>query len=233
MAITINIDNLEKLQNILEYSFNDLVLLDTALTHSSYANENRKSGSSSNERLEFLGDSVLGMTVATIIYTADKDMPEGQMTRLRAELVCEKSLVSIATAIDLGSCLHLGKGEEKSGGRLRPSILADALEAVIGAIYLDGGFEPVYSFVSNFLGEKVSDLEFGQSDYKTRLQEIIQEKACQTLDYRVTGEKGPDHLKIYTVEVRLNHVSIGLGTGKSKKEAEQDAARVALESMAK
>jgi ribonuclease-3 len=223
-----NEQNIINLQKKLGYVFEDPELLKTALTHSSYANENKKSGAISNERLEFLGDSVLGMTVAAVIYDNNPDMPEGLMTRLRAELVCEKSLASVALMLDLGDCLLLGHGEVKSGGRERPSILADAVEAVLAAVYLEGGFEPVERIVLELLGNRASISFFENTDYKTSLQEIIQEKAGQTLNYRVTDESGPDHMKTYTVEVFINNSFVGRGTGKSKKEAEQEAARVAL-----
>ena len=218
----------EKLQKTLGYTFKNPSLLTIALTHSSYANENKKSGAQSNERLEFLGDSVLGMTVALMIYKVQPGMPEGQMTRLRSELVCEKSLASLAEQIMLRDYLLVGYGEEKSGGRDRPSILADAVEAVLAAIYLDGGFKPVERVVSSFFGKGELLSYYKSTDYKTRLQEIIQEKAGRTLSYHITNETGPDHMKSYAVEVRLNGSIIGSGVGKSKKDAEQAAAQVAL-----
>jgi len=217
------------LQEKLNYSFKNISLLKEALTHSSYANEKRKSGVVSNERLEFLGDSVLGMVVAAMIFRAVPALPEGQMTRLRAELVCEKSLTAIADVLGLGECLVLGHGEEKSGGRGRPSILADSVEAVLAALYLDGGFKPVERFINKYLGSRMHPKEYENTDYKTSLQEVIQEKAGQTLSYFVTNESGPDHLKNFVVEVRLNNEVIGKGEGRSKKEAEQAAARAALE----
>ena len=224
---------LKDLQKKLGYRFKNLALLKTALTHSSYANENRKSGATSNERLEFLGDSILGMTVATLIFNGKANMPEGQMTRLRSELVCEKSLASLAKTLELGECILLGLGEEKNGGRERPSILADAVEAILAAMYLEGGFKPVERFVYTYLGPRADLPEFENTDYKTSLQEIIQEKAGQSLTYRITDEHGPDHMKLYTVEVRLNGGLIGYGTGTSKKEAEQEAARAALAEMSR
>ena len=220
---------LKELQKSLGYKFKNPDLLTAALTHSSYANENKKSGFLSNERMEFLGDSVLGMTVASLIYSSMPTMPEGRMTRLRAELVCEKSLASLASALNLGDYLLLGRGEEKGGGRTRPSILADALEAVIAAMYLDGGFKPVERFVSKHIGPQKSLRDVENTDYKTSLQEKIQEKHGQTLSYHVLDETGPDHMKIYSVEVRLNGSFIGRGVGRSKKEAEQSAAHSALE----
>ena len=222
---------LKTLQKTLGYKFKNTALLYTALTHSSYSNENKKSGIASNERLEFLGDSVLGMTVAGLIYKNNPDMPEGQMTKLRAELVCEKNLAALALSFRLGDYLILGRGEEKSGGRKRPSILADAVEAVLAAVYLDGGFKPVQSLIVKHLAPKKSISDVANTDFKTVLQEVIQEKAGQTLSYHITDESGPDHMKVFTVEVRLNGANLGIGAGKSKKAAEQAAARAALESM--
>ena len=224
-----NKDQLCLLQERLEYTFRCAPLLCEALTHSSYANENKKSGAISNERLEFLGDSVLGMTVSSLIYDMYPDLSEGQMTRLRAELVCEKSLAEVAALLGLGECIRLGRGEEKGRGRERPSILADTVEAVIAAIYLDGGFEPVRRLISEHLAPSIAKRSVESTDYKTSLQEIIQEKSGQTLSYRVTDESGPDHQKTFTVEVSLNGQSLSSGSGKSKKEAEQAAAKAAIE----
>ena len=217
------------LQKKLGYKFKDESLLRIALTHSSYANEQKKSGAVSNERLEFLGDSILGMTVADLIYKGNPKMPEGQMTRLRAELVCEKSLAAFAVSFGLGPCLLLGHGEEKGGGRERPSILADAVEAVLAAIYLDGGFKPVTKLIKEHLAPRAGELQLENFDYKTALQEIIQEKEGQSLHYQIIDESGPDHLKTFTVEVLINGVISGRGTGRSKKEAEQSAAKDAFE----
>ena len=219
---------MKELQKKLGYTFKNPKLLEAALTHSSYANENKKLGAVSNERLEFLGDSVLGMTVSTLIYMSDPDMPEGQMTRVRAELVCEKSLAALAVGFGLGECLLLGRGEEKGGGRERPSILADAVEAVLAAIYLDGGLEPARTFVMEHLASQAERMQLENFDYKTTLQEVVQEKIGQELSYHTTGESGPDHMKSFTVEVRLNGAVLGQGTGSSKKMAEQTAAKSAL-----
>lgn len=226
-----NGNQLNELQNRLDYKFKDLSLLEAAVTHSSYANEMKGSGAVSNERLEFLGDSVLGMTVAEMIYKDYPDMPEGRMTKLRAELVCEKSLAALAVTFDLGSCLSLGRGEEKGGGRNRPSILADAVEAILAAIYIDGGFAPVRKLISAYLPLDSCLRSSESSDYKTTLQEVIQEKIGQTLNYSITDESGPDHMKSFTVEVRMNGAYLGAGTGRSKKEAEQSAAKAALEKL--
>ena len=217
-----------ELQGKLGYSFKDQALLKAALTHSSHANENKKNNAVSNERLEFLGDSVLGMTVAALIYKSKPNMPEGQMTKLRAELVCEKSLAALAVTFGLGEYLLLGRGEEKGGGRKRPSIMADAVEAVIAAVYLDGGFRPVTRLIKTHLAPGLDRLEPENTDYKTALQEVVQVKPGQSLGYQIVDESGPDHMKSFTVEVRLNGRAIGHGAGKSKKEAEQNAAKAAL-----
>ena len=217
------------LQSKLKYKFKDQTLLRTALTHSSYANESKQGSLASNERLEFLGDSILGMSVASLLYGSQPDMPEGRMTRLRAQLVCEKSLASIAAQLQLGDYLLVGRGEEKSGGRKRPSILADAVEALLAAMYLDGGFRPVERFVAEFLGQPAQIGDVESTDYKTVLQEAVQVNHGVALAYKVTGESGPAHMKTYSVVVLLNGSVIGCGTGKTKKEAEQAAARAALQ----
>ena len=216
-----------ELEQRLGYTFRDRRYLDNALTHSSYANE--KAGLSSNERLEFLGDSVLGFCAAKNICRLYPDMPEGEMTRLRAELVCEASLHTVAVSMDLGRYIRLGKNEECNGGRERVSILADAVEAVIAAIYLDGGLEPAEAFIE---GRILRDLEAGhrpvRTDYKTQLQELLQREGGAAPRYVIIGESGPDHDKRFTVEVHLNSNVIGTGVGKSKKLAEQEAAKHAL-----
>jgi len=219
---------LEKLQEKLNYSFKDPTLLKSALTHSSYANENPKTSMPNNERLEFLGDSLLGMTVALLIYNNKNKQTEGQMTTQRAELVCEKSLASIASELDLGSYLFLGKGEENGGGRSRPSILADAFEAVLAAMYIDGGFEPIKEFISGCLETRLNRPVQIYKDYKTRLQEVVQLKQGQSLVYEMVSQQGPDHDKSFTVEVKVNGKTVGKGTGKSKKSAEQEAAKAAI-----
>ena len=216
------------LQDRLGYVFRDRSLLENALTHSSYANE-RRGSASSNERLEFLGDSVLGMVTADKLYHCFPDLPEGKLSRLRAELVCEQSLHAVALELGLGEHLRLGKGEEHSGGRERPSILADAVEAVIAAMYLDGGLDPARTFI---LGHILSGIDAGEihhvMDYKTELQEQIQRKADQHLRYELVETTGPDHNKRFVMAVFLNEQEIGRGQGHSKKEAEQEAAKAAL-----
>ena len=221
---------MEALEARLGYTFRDRSLLENALMHSSYANENRARGYTSNERLEFLGDSVLGMVTATRLYRLYPDMPEGKMSRLRAELVCEQALHGVACALHLGDYIRLGHGEERSGGRERPSILADAVEAVIAAMYLDGGLEPAQRFILAHILNGLAEGEIHHvADYKTELQERVQRRAGQTLSYTVCAESGPDHNKTFTMAVLLNGSEIGRGTGRTKKEAEQSAARCALE----
>lgn len=223
-----------ELENKLKYCFSDKALLQTALCHSSYANENKGTKLSSNERLEFLGDSVLGQVVATHLYLTRPEMPEGQMTRLRAELVCEHSLFGVAQALELGKYIKLGKGEEHSGGRQRESILADAVEALIAAMYLDGGMETAKGFIHRFILSDATGVKVQpSSDYKTSLQEIVQKKAGQTLSYEPVSESGPDHNKVFAVRVLLNDRPIGEGSGRTKKEAEQNAAKSGIEELTK
>ena len=222
---------MESLENRLHYKFNNINYLKNALTHSSYANEVR-GGFSSNERLEFLGDSVLSVIVSEFIYTKFPNMPEGELTRLRASLVCEKALCSFARELHLGDYLMLGKGEERGGGRERDSILADAFEAVLAAIFLDGGMAPAKEHIMRFVLRDVKHTsEDTFKDYKTTLQEIIQRNPEESVTYILTHESGPDHNKQFTVEVHLNSNVIGVGSGRSKKQAEQMAARQALELM--
>lgn len=223
---------METLEARIGYTFHDRRLLQNALMHSSYANENRARGCTSNERLEFLGDSVLGMVTAMRLYRLYPDMPEGKLSRLRAELVCEQSLHAVALELGLGSYIRLGHGEARNGGRERPSILADAVEAIIAAIYLDGGLESAQQFILDHI---LTGLAEGQmhhvADYKTDLQERVQRKPGQALEYTLLSESGPDHNKSFTMNVLLNGSEIGRGTGRTKKEAEQSAAKSALERM--
>ncbi|MBO5211818.1 MAG: ribonuclease III [Clostridia bacterium] len=223
---------MEVLQNKLDYKFNNVKLLENALNHSSYANEVR-GGVTSNERLEFLGDSVLSVIVASYLFENFKTIPEGELTKLRASLVCEKSLCGFSREIGLGEFLHLGKGEEKGGGRERASILADAFEAVLAAIYLDGGMSEARRFVLRYVLPELEHRDDDEvfKDYKTALQEIIQRNPEESVTYHLTGESGPDHDKIFEVEVHLNSNVIGCGKGKSKKQAEQMAAKEALTLM--
>ncbi|MCL2819866.1 MAG: ribonuclease III [Oscillospiraceae bacterium] len=222
---------ISKLQDKIEYTFNDTALLIKSMTHSSYANEKIRKNNDSNERLEFLGDSLLGMTVAILIFSIEPQLSEGQMTKLRAELVCERSLAEIASELDLGSFLLLGKGEKNGGGQSRPSILSDAFEALIGAIYLDGGFEPVEKLIAKHFTEKANNPVKIFKDYKTQLQEVIQAEQGQKLSYIIKDETGPDHDKSFEVEVKTGDKIIGTGMGKSKKLAEQEAAKAALDAI--
>ena len=218
------------LMDKLGYRFRDPRLLEKALTHSSYANEGRH-GLESNERLEFLGDSVLGFVAAKYLFEKETG-PEGELTKLRAAVVCEKALCSYSRELGLGDYLLLGKGERLTGGAERPSILADAFEAVIAAMYLDGGLEPAQRFILAHILNGLAEGEIHHvEDYKTELQERVQRRAGQTLSYTVCAESGPDHNKTFTMAVLLNGSEIGRGTGRTKKEAEQSAARCALEQM--
>ncbi len=220
-------NNLEK--NI-GYEFKNPSLLKIALTHSSYANEAGK-GTKYNERLEFLGDSVLSVIVSEYLFEAFPNMPEGELTKLRASLVCEKSLAKFSEKLGVGEFLLLGNGEENSGGRARPSILADAFEALLAALYLDSDMERARTFVLEFVKSALKEAKPSFKDYKTMLQEIIQQNREESVRYHLVGEHGPDHDKRFIVEVHLNSNVIGHGEGRSKKEAEQKAAKEALELM--
>ncbi len=221
---------LKTLQERLGYTFRDEELLRAALYHSSYANEHRAQHILSNERLEFLGDAVLGFVTAEFLFRNFPDAPEGDLTRTRAALVREESLFEAAQELGLGEYLMLGRGEESGGGRTRPSILADATEAVFAAMYLDGGIEPVRELIHRLRlrGSNIQLAESRRRDYKTELQEFIQRKPHQALHYALIDQSGPDHAKVFTVAVSLNEVEVGVGTGRSKKEAEQAAAAAAL-----
>ena len=221
---------MRSLEEKLGYTFQNPALLENALTHSSCANESRGK-LQSNERLEFLGDSILGMIVADHLYRNHPDLPEGVLTRTRAALVCEDSLVEVAEALGLGEYLRLGKGEEAGGGRQRPSIRADAVEAVLAAVYLDGGIGSVRKIIQRYiLSREVAGLTKPR-DYKTALQELVQRESGRVLQYRLTGEEGPDHNKRFFMEVHLNGVPVGSGSGRSKKEAEQMAAMAAIQQL--
>lgn len=224
--------NLEEFESKIGYTFQDKKLLQTALTHSSYANETKEKRCENNERLEFLGDAVLGIIVAEYLFRHNSHVPEGELTRLRAMMVCEKSLHEFALQIELGRFLRLGRGEENTGGRERSSILADAFEAVIAAVYIDGGLEAARRHVTTFADQFFSSrIKSSFKDYKTALQEIVQKNKGERLEYVLTAENGPDHDKEFVVEVHLNSNVIGEGRGGSKKEAEQMAAKEALALM--
>ena len=216
------------------YRFRDPELLRQALTHSSYANERGWGRLGCNERLEFLGDSILGYFTAEYLYRGYPDKPEGEMTKLRAELVCETSLAKVAETLALGEALLLGRGEELGGGRGRPSITADAVEALLAAVYLDGGAEEARRFVYTFiLSNAPRAAREGSHDFKTLLQELVQRDGAESPLYRMTGESGPDHCKVFSAEVLVDGRALGEGSGRSKKEAEQNAARDALEKLKK
>ena len=225
---------MQNLEAKIGYSFLNRELLLTALTHSSYANERHIDGCESYERLEFLGDSILGYVTADFLYHHQPPLPEGKMTRLRAELVCEASLHKIALELGLGPYMRLGRGEEHSGGRERPSIMADMVEAVIAALYLDSGLEQARNFiVDKLLSQAEISAEHRSADYKTELQELVQRKSDQYISYEMIGESGPDHNKKFHFQVSVNGIPVGEGSGRSKKEAEQAAAQKALESLKK
>lgn len=208
------------------YEFKDPRLLQTALSHSSYANEHH---TQSNERLEFLGDSVLSIIVSDYLYKKFPQLSEGELTKIRASLVCESALSDFGREIKLNEMIKLGKGEKSTGGDQRNSIISDAFEAVLAAIYLDSGIKSAEKFVMRFITEHLGDSSF--KDYKTALQEVIQKNPEEKVGYFLTAEHGPEHDKSFTVEVRLNSNVIGTGTGHSKKAAEQQAAKSALELM--
>ena len=222
---------IKELENAIGYRFHNISLLQNALAHSSYANERWHDSLKSNERLEFLGDSILGMVVADHLYRNFANRPEGELTRMRADMVCEKALAQVANQIGLGEHLLLGKGEEQGGGRGRDSILADAVESIIAACYLDGGMEAAKAFISRFVLVNVPVSRLTNADYKTSLQELVQQKRNQVLTYTMAGESGPDHDKRFEVELTLNGQVVGHGIGSSKKRAEQDAARNAMEAL--
>ena len=224
---------IKDLEAAIGYRFSNITLLQNALTHSSYANERWHDSLKSNERLEFLGDSILGMVVAEHLYKTCPDRPEGELTRMRADMVCETSLAVIAEKLDLGKHLLLGHGEEQGGGRTRASTLADAVESVIAACFLDGGMSAAERFIRQFVLCNVPTGKLQNADYKTALQELVQQKKNQVLTYTLVGESGPDHDKQFFVEVALNGQKIGEGSGSSKKRAEQSAAQMAYEELTK
>ncbi len=216
------------LETAIGYRFRNITLLQNALTHSSYANERWHNSLLSNERLEFLGDSVLGMLVAEYLYRNFPNRPEGELTRMRADMVCEQTLAAVANKIGVGEHLMLGHGEENLGGRKRNSILADAMESIIAAAFLDGGMNAALGIIQRFILVEVPVTKLHNVDYKTQLQELVQQKKNQTITYTLLAESGPDHDKHFEVQVAVNGTASGNGTGSSKKRAEQDAARAAI-----
>lgn len=222
---------LTKLEQGLGYTFQNKALLENALTHSSYANENRERHLPDNERLEFLGDSILGFVVAEYLYRNFPDKPEGELTRIRADLVCERNLAEAAATVELGSYLLLGHGEEQGGGRKRDSIVSDAMESVIAASFMDGGFAAAKEIIDRLILSNIPKGRPRNFDYKTAFQELVQRKKDQQIHYELTGESGPDHDKHFEVEVLLNGKAVGHGVGSSKKRAEQAAAEAAIEAL--
>ncbi|MBQ7293692.1 MAG: ribonuclease III [Clostridia bacterium] len=228
--------NFSELEEKIGYKFKKEELISTALTHSSYSNELRakKISINCNERLEFLGDSVLSIIVSEYLFIKNKYLPEGELTKLRAELVCEKALSKYAGEIELGEYMYLGHGEEKNNGRNRRSIIADAFEALLAAIYLDSGNDKktVSDFLMPFVKKEIEEISSegrNTTDYKTALQQFVQQTEGDFLEYNVVGESGPDHMKVFEVDAMLNSNVIGHGSGRSKREAEQNAAKQALE----
>ncbi|MDR7236253.1 ribonuclease III [Neobacillus drentensis] len=217
-------------QNTIGITLENEKLLKQAFTHSSYVNEHRRKPFEDNERLEFLGDAVLELTVSQFLYKKYPTMTEGELTKLRAAIVCEPSLVAFANELDFGKLVLLGKGEEMTGGRARPALLADVFEAFIGALYLDQGIETVIKFLEKVVFPKINAGAFSHvMDYKSQLQELIQRDGTGAIEYRVLQEIGPAHNKEFVSKVSLNGKELGVGTGKSKKEAEQHAAQMALD----
>lgn len=229
-------EKMSKLEQNIGYTFANKNLIVEALTHTSYSNENKRKKNKTkevrdNERLEFLGDSVLNLSITTFLFNRQKNLTEGELSRLRSTIVCEKSLRQAADTFSLGEHILLGKGEEQTGGRNRDSIISDAMEALIGAIYLDAGYEEANKFILKHMGSIIELAVKGRlfMDYKTQFQEVAQKQGNAKIEYKVIGEKGPDHNKIFIVELLLNEENIAKGEGRSKKEAEQNAAKEALE----
>ena len=222
---------LKEFESIIKYKFNNIETLEKSLTHSSYSNEDKSYNKVNNERLEFLGDAVLSISVSRYIFDKFPDYPEGDLTKLRSQVVCEDTLSMVASELNIGKYMLLGKGEEASGGRDRKSILADAVEAIIAAIYIDGGYRKAESFVLDNLTKYIHHAVKGKivTDFKSYLQEYYQSKGhtCK-IRYVVTKEEGPDHEKVFHVDVVINRAVAGSGSGKSKKLAEQEAAKNAL-----
>ena len=226
------IADLQQFENVIQYRFRDIGLLDQALSHSSYTRESKKEAGSDNERLEFLGDAFFDAIIGETLYKMFPEAEEGRLSKMRASIVCEGSLAGAAKRLQLSDFLLLGYGEEKNGGRQRDSILADATEAVVGAIYLDGGYESTKEFVIRTFEKELKDAregKFANKDFKSALQEMLQAEGISEIKYRLEKEEGPDHDKTFTVRLEIRGTEAGRGTGKSKKTAEQDAARDALE----
>lgn len=222
-----------RLEDTIFYRFKNLKLVKEALTHSSYANEKKSNRIRNNERLEFLGDSVLSIVISDYLFTNYPHLPEGELTKIRSKIVCEATLSECSRKIKLGNYMMFGRGEELTGGRERTSILADAWEALIAAIYLDAGLETAKKFILEQMAQTIEDAILGKvfMDYKTKLQEVIQVKKDNRIRYELTNAEGPDHCKVFFSSVLLNDEVIGTGKGRSKKESEQEAAKVALRNL--
>ena len=220
-------------EKVLNYKFKDQQILKNALTHSSYVNERSKL--ENNERLEFLGDAVLELVVSFYLYSNHADSTEGDLTKLRAKIVCTESLAMVSDELNLGKFVFMGKGEENTGGRTRKSILANSFEALIGAIYIDGGIQEAEKFILSKLKHNINDAIKGRLifDYKTKIQEFIQQEATNEIEYVVDSEEGPEHDKVFNINLYMNGKVIGKGTGSSKKEAEQQAAYNGLTQLGK
>lgn len=220
-------------ESVIGYKFNQRKLLNEALTHSSYSNERRGENVQNNERLEFLGDAVLSIAISERLFKQYSELPEGELTKIRSKVVCEATLSDCAKRLKLGEAMRFGRGEEMTGGRSRASILADAFEALIAAIYLDGGMEASANFVYSQMDPAIRDAISGKVflDYKTHLQELIQTQRDNRIRYEIVREEGPDHCKVFHTQVLLNEEIVGAGQGRSKKEAEQEAARAAITSL--
>ncbi len=230
LQVEVTAMNVDQLENELNIKFHDHSLIKQAFTHSSYVNEHRKTVFSDNERLEFLGDAVLELGVSQYLFRKNQDMPEGEMTKLRAAIVCEPSLMNFAVELNFGEFLLLGKGEEMTGGRERPAILADVFEAFLGALYLDQGFDEALRFLKEHVFPKINTGAFSHAmDYKSQLQELIQQNKNQTIEYKIVEEKGPSHNREFVAHAVIKGNKAGEGTGRTKKEAEQRAAKYALD----
>ncbi|MFM1514967.1 ribonuclease III [Helcococcus ovis] len=228
------IAKLDKLEKKINYKFNDINLLNLAFIHTSYTNEHPNYKNKSNERLEFLGDAVCELAFSEILYKNFKPKQEGFLTKVRANLVCEKSFSEFADQLGLAEFLLLGKGEEKTGGREKPSIKSDAFEAVMGALYLDGGYDVVFDLIYNLIIDKVKELKIQKesvNDYKSMLQEYLHKKNKSNIVYRLVNEIGPSHDKLFYFELYIEDKMISEGKGKNKKIAEQMAAKTALEKI--
>ncbi|MBR7794901.1 ribonuclease III [Virgibacillus salarius] len=230
MEIEVSSVEIAQLEKHLNIMFHNHILIRQAFTHSSYVNEHRKEVFSDNERLEFLGDAVLELGVSQYLFRKHQHMPEGEMTKLRASIVCEPSLASFARGLEFGQFILLGKGEEQTGGRDRSALLADVFEAFLGALYLDQGFDAALQFLEDHVFPKITDGAFSHAmDYKSQLQELIQQIKNQSIEYRIIEERGPSHHKEFVANVLIQNEIYGSGIGRTKKEAEQRAAKAAID----